>query len=71
MLDDRRVGQAGVRSPDLVRDFGMSHAQALHVGFVDDGVVVFVAGRAIVAPVEERVHDHRMHGVLGRVLLVV
>ena len=69
VLDHRRVADGGVGAADLLGDAGMELRQALDVGLVDHGLVVGVARRAILLPVEERVRDDRLHdvrrGVLG------
>jgi hypothetical protein len=61
------MADRGIRPADGFGDVGVGHGQALDVGLVDDRVVVLVAWRAVVAPVEERVDDHGEHGVAQRV----
>ena len=68
VLDDHRVGDAGVGAADLLRDVGVGLGEALDVGFVDDAVVVLVPRQAVLAPVEEGVDDDREHRVAEAVL---
>ena len=70
VLDDRRVGDAGVGAADLLGDVRVGHRQALDVRLVDHRLVVLVRRRAVVAPVEERVDDHREHRVAQAVVVV-
>jgi len=63
VLDHRGVRDAGVRAADLLGDLRVEHRQALDVGLVDDALVVLVARGPVVAPVEERVDDDRVHRV--------
>src|SRR5450759_1949451 len=70
VLDDRLVTDCGIRSANAFGNTGMGHGQALDVSLIDDGVVVLVTRRPVVAPVEERVHYHGQHGVTQRVRLV-
>ena len=62
VVQDRGVGHAGVGAPQLSRDLGVVDGQAPHVGFVDDRVVPFGPGAAVVGPLERRVaHDGQGH----------
>jgi hypothetical protein len=70
VLDGRGVGDAGIRPADLLGHVGMAHRQPLDVRLIDDRLVVAVPRRAVLAPVEERVGDHREHRVPERVDLV-
>ena len=70
VVDDRLVADPGICPANAFRDIGMGHAQALDVSFVDDGVVVLVSRRPVVAPVKERVDDHGQHRVTQGVRLV-
>ena len=63
VVDDRRVRDAGVGAADLLGHLGVGHRHALDVRLVDDRLVVLVARRAVVAPVEVGVDDHREHRV--------
>ncbi len=67
VVDDRRMGQAGVRPAQFLGDSGMGLSHALDVRLVDDRLVVGRARRAVGGPVEERVDHHAGHGVAERV----
>ncbi len=67
VIDDRRVGQAGVCAPKSFGDAGMDPGQALDVGLVDDGLVVRGEWCAVERPVEEGVDHHAGHGLAERV----
>ncbi len=60
VIDDHRMRDGGVRAADLFGDVGVRLGEPLDVRLVDDGVGVLVARRAVDAPVEERVDDHRL-----------
>ncbi len=68
--DHRRVRQARVRAPQLLGEVRVQHRQALHVGLVDDRVVVLGARAPVVAPVEVRVDHDRGHRVRAGVEVV-
>ena len=68
VVDDGRVAHARVRAPHLGGDLRVGGGHALDVRLVDHRVVVLVAGRAVVAPVEVRVDHHGGHGVPEGVL---
>ena len=70
VLDHRRVGDGGVGAADLLGDLRVHHRQPLDVRLVDDALVVLVTRRAVVAPVEERVDDDRVHRVAQAVVEV-
>ena len=70
VLDDRRMPDGGIRAPHLFGDVGMGLGEALDVRLVDDGVGVLEIRRAIGAPVEERVDDHRFGHARGGVVVV-
>ncbi len=70
VVDDRRMAKPRVRAPHVVRDARVGHGQALDVGLVEDRLVVLVPRRAVVAPVEEGIGDHRVHRVAERVVAV-
>ncbi len=70
MLDDRRVSHSRVRAAHVVRDARVGHGQTLDMRLVEDGLVVLVPRRSVVAPVEVGVGDHREHRVAQRVLVV-
>ena len=70
MVDDRRVGDRGVRAADLLRDVGVRHRQALDVRLVDDRLGVRDARVAVACPVEERVDDDAEHRVRRRIEIV-
>ena len=61
VVDDRRVRDRGVGAADLLGHLGVGHRHALDVRLVDDRLVVLVARRAVVAPVEVGVDDDREH----------
>ena len=65
MLDDDRVGDGSVGSAHLLGDVRVRLRETLDVRLVDDRVGVFVAGRAVDAPVEEGVDDDAL-GHAGR-----
>ncbi len=58
MVDDRRVGDAGVGAAQFRRHVRVAHGESAHVGLVDDRLVHRVLRSAVVAPVEERIADH-------------
>lgn len=62
------MGDAGVGAADLLEHLRVGHRQALDVRLVDDGVVVLVAQRPVVAPVEVGVDDDREHRLAEVVL---
>ena len=68
VLDDHRVGDGGVGPADVVRDGGVVDREAADVGLVDHGLVDLVVGRAVVAPVEERIADDGARDVRGAVV---
>ena len=68
VLDDGGVDQSRVGPPQLGGDLGVEHGQPPHVGLVDDRLVVGVARRPVVAPVEEGADDHAAGHVGGGVL---
>ncbi len=70
VADDRRVRQRPVGAAQLLGEVRMVHGQTLDVGLVQHGVVVLVARRPVVGPVEVRVHHHRAHRVRGGVQVV-
>ncbi len=70
MLDDCRVGDAGVGAALVLRNIRVQLRQALDVGLVDDRVVVGDPQLAVAVPLEERVDDHAMHRVRRRVGVV-
>ncbi len=63
MLDHHRVGHPGVGAADGLGDAGVLLRHAAHVRLVDDRLVVLLARRPVVSPVEVRVDDDRVHGV--------
>ena len=75
VLDHRRMRQPGVRAADLFGDVRVRLGQALDVRLVDHRLVVGVARRPVLLPVEERIDHDRLHrvraGVLGVALLGV
>ncbi len=70
VVGDRRVGEAGVRPAQLLGDVRVQLGQALHVGLVDDRLVVGDLQRPVTLPVEERVDHHAVGHVRGRVVVV-
>ena len=70
VIDDHRMGDGGVRTADLFGNVRVRLGQPLDVRLVDHRVGVFVAGRAIDPPVEERVDDDGL-GRAGRGVVVV
>ena len=70
VVNDGRVGHAGIRAAELFRHVRMSHGHALDVGFVDDLFVIRNMRAVVAAPVKEGVNHHRQHGVAQRVFLV-
>lgn len=71
VVDDRRVGDRGVRAAAALRDVGMRLGQALDVGLVDDRVGVLVLRRPVGAPPVEEWVDHDGLGHAGRRVVVV
>ncbi|CFE44152.1 Uncharacterised protein [Mycobacterium tuberculosis] len=67
VVDDHRVGQAGVGAPEFGRDTGMGLCHAFDMRFVDYGLVVRGARRPVVCPVEERIDHDAGHSVAQRV----
>ena len=62
VVDGGRVGEAGVGAAELLRDVGVAHRHALHVGLVDDRVGPGDVRVAVVAPGKEGVdHDAARH----------
>ena len=70
VLDERRVGHAGVGAAQLLGDVGVADRRPLDVHLVDDGVVPRGAQRPVAVPVEERVDDDAA-GDEGRRVVVV
>ena len=70
MPQHRLARQAGVGSPDFLRQFRMPHAQAAHVGFIDHRVVPRNPGRRVAFPVEPVLVDHATRHQAGRVFHV-
>ena len=70
VLDERRVGDAGVGAPLLHGDVGVPDRGPLHVDLVDDRVLPRRAQLAIAVPVEERVDDDAAGHERGRVGVV-
>ena len=70
MVDHHGVHEAHVGAADVGRDAGVAHRHGPHVRLVDHGLVVRDPQRPVVAPVEERVGDHRALGVGRRVEVV-
>jgi len=68
--DHRRLGEAGVGAAHLVGDLRMQLGQALHVGLVDQALVVGDGQAAVARPVEEGVDHDAEHHVLRGVLVV-
>ena len=60
VADHGGVGQAGVGAARGVGHLGVQLGQALHVRLVEDGLAPGHLGRAVVAPVEDLVDDHRL-----------
>ncbi len=70
VLDDGRVGDAGVRAAHVLRHVRVQLGEPLDVGLVDDRLVVGDVQEPVALPVEERVdHDAEGH-VLRRVVVV-
>ncbi|SKY85680.1 Uncharacterised protein [Mycobacteroides abscessus subsp. abscessus] len=63
VVDDHRVGKAGIGATQLLRDVGMGRGHAFDMRFVDDRLVIGASWRAVVLPVEVRVDDHGQHRV--------
>ncbi len=63
VVDDGRMGEAGVGPTERGRHVGVLHGQAADVRLVDDRVVQRDVGWAVVAPVEEPVADDRLGDV--------
>ncbi len=70
VLDDRRVGDAGVGAAHRLGHVRVGLGQALDVRLVDHRVRVLVARGPVDAPVEVRVDHHGLRHVDGRVLVV-
>ena len=70
VVGDRRVGEAGVRPTELLGDIRVQLGQPLHVGLVDDRLVVGDLQRPVALPVEERVDHDAVGHVRGRVVVV-
>ena len=71
VLDDRGVRDGRVGAANLLRNVGVRHREALHVGLVDDARAVGGARRAVALPVEVGVDDDAEHGVRRRVEVVL
>ena len=63
VVNDGRVGHAGVRAAQLFRYVRMGHGHALDMGFIDDLLIIGNMGAVVAAPVKEGVNHHRQHGV--------
>ncbi len=70
VLGDRGMGQPGVRAAHLLRYVGVQLGEALHVGLVDDRLVVGHVEPAVALPVEVRVGDDAERHVRAGVLVV-
>ena len=70
VLGDGGVGQAGVRAAQLLGNVGVQLGEALHVGLVDDRLVVGHVEPAVALPVEVRAGDHAERHVRAGVLVV-
>ena len=70
VLGDGGMGQAGVRAAQLLGNVGVQLRQALHVGLVDDRLVVGHVEPPVALPVEERAGDHAERHVRAGVLVV-
>lgn len=70
VLDDRRVGNAGIGAPHRLRHFRMGLGQALDVRLIDHRVRVLVARRPVDAPVEVRIDDDALGHVRSRIGVV-
>ncbi|HEX2411906.1 MAG TPA: hypothetical protein VHJ39_12125 [Solirubrobacteraceae bacterium] len=77
MVDDGRMCQACVGSPELLRDVGVLLREPLDVDLVDDAVVERDSRRSIALPVEVRAdhdrlwHERRAVDVVGRGLRIL
>ena len=70
VVGDRRVREAGVRAAQLLGDVRVQLGQPLHVGLVDQALVVGDVEAAVALPVEERVDDDAVQHVRRRVVVV-
>ena len=70
VVGDRRVGEAGVRAPQLLGDVGVELGESLDVGLVDDRLVVGDVEGPVTLPVEERVDHDAVRHVRGGVVVV-
>ena len=70
VLDEGRVGDAGIGAAQFRVDVGMAHRGALHVGLVDHGVGPRHTQRLVLSPVEERVHHDAARRDAGAVAVV-
>jgi len=68
MCDRSRMREPGVGAAQLGRDVGVLPGEAAHVQLVEHRLVQRDARRAIVAPVEQRAHHHRLRLRRGAVL---
>ncbi len=67
VLQHGGVRESGVAAAQPFGDVRVGAGEAADMGLVDHRVRVRRPGRAVVAPVEERVGDHAQHGVAGAV----
>ena len=70
VVGDRGVRQAGVRAAQLLGDLRVQLGEPLHVGLVDQALVVGDVEAAVALPVEERVDDDAVQHVRRRVVVV-
>ena len=70
VVNDGRVGHAGIRAAQLFWYVRVGHGHALNVGFVNDLFIIGNMGAVVATPVKEGIDDHRQHGVAQRVLFV-
>ena len=68
VFNDLGMRQTRVGAAEVLRDVRVRHRHALHMGFIDDGLVVRGAWCAVIAPVEERVDHDGLHRMVNAVL---
>ena len=67
VLNDHRVGQPGIGTPQFFGDAGMGPRHALDMGLIDDRLVIRRQRCPVESPVEERIDHHAGHRVAERV----
>ena len=58
VVDDGRLGQAGIGAPQVLGNQGVQLGHALDMGLVDDRLVVLVTRGTVMTPVEVGGDDH-------------